>query len=41
MISIVLTLIAIVGVFVAIPIASNYAFWIMTASYLIIVCSTE
>jgi len=41
MISIVLTLVAIVGVFVAIPIASNYAFWVMAASYLIIVCSTE
>ena len=41
MISIVLTLVAIVGVFVAIPIARNYALWIMTAAYLIIVCSTE
>jgi hypothetical protein len=41
MMSIVLTLVAIMGVFVAIPIASNYALWIMTAAYLIIVCNTE
>jgi hypothetical protein len=38
MISIVRLLAAIVGVFVEIPIVSNYAFWVMASNYLIIVC---
>jgi predicted branched-subunit amino acid permease len=40
MLSIVLILVAIVGVFVEIPIISNYAFWIMAANYLIVVAGT-
>jgi hypothetical protein len=40
MVSIVLILAAIVGVFVEIPIVSNYAFWVMEANYLIIVAGT-
>jgi hypothetical protein len=39
--SILLTLVAIVGVFVPIPIVSKYAFWVMAASYVIIVASTD
>ena len=39
--TIVLTMAAIVGVFVVIPMVSNFAFWIMTASYVIIVSSTD
>ena len=35
MLTIVLLLLAIVGVFVYIPIVSDYAFWILTAAYLI------
>jgi hypothetical protein len=41
MITIVLTLVAIVGVFVEIPTVSKYAFWIMAASYVILVASTD
>jgi hypothetical protein len=36
MISIVLTLIAIVAVFIEIPIVSDYAFWVMAAAYLVV-----
>jgi hypothetical protein len=41
MLTIVLTGAAIVGVFVAIPIVSDYVFWVMTGAYLIIVASTD
>jgi hypothetical protein len=36
MLSIVLTLVAIVGVFVEIPAVSNYAFWVMVAAYAVV-----
>jgi hypothetical protein len=39
--SIALTTTAIVGIFAEIPIVSDYAFWVMTAAYLIIVASTD
>ena len=39
-VSIVLILVAIVGVFVEIPIVSRYVFWIMEANYLMIVAAT-
>jgi hypothetical protein len=39
-VSIVLILVAIVGVFVEIPIVSDYVFWIMEANYLMIVAAT-
>jgi hypothetical protein len=41
MLTIVLTLAAIVGVFVEIWIASTYAFWIMATVYVLIVASTD
>jgi hypothetical protein len=41
MLSIVLTLVAIVGLCVEIPIASDHAFWVMTASYVLTVASTN
>jgi hypothetical protein len=41
MLTLLLTMGAIVGVFVHIPIFSEYAFWIMAASYVIIVASTD
>jgi hypothetical protein len=41
MLTILLTLVAIVGVFVDIPIVSKYAFWVMAASYVIIIASTD
>jgi choline-glycine betaine transporter len=41
MVTIVLTMAAIVGVFVGIQIVSDFAFWIMAASYVIIVASTD
>jgi hypothetical protein len=41
MLTIVLTMAAIVGLFVGIPIVSNYAFWLMAAAYVIIVASTD
>jgi hypothetical protein len=40
MVSIVLVLVAIVGVFVEIPIVSKYAFWVMAANYLMVVAGT-
>ena len=40
MLSILLTLVAIVGVFVEIPIVSRYVFWIMEANYLMVVAAT-
>ena len=40
MASIVLLLVAIVGVFVEIPIVSDYVFWVMEANYLMIVAAT-
>ena len=40
-ITILLMLAAIVGVFVEIWIVSNYAFWIMAAAYVVIVASTD
>jgi hypothetical protein len=40
MLSIVLLLAAIVGVFIDIPIVSDYVFWIMEANYLMIVAAT-
>jgi hypothetical protein len=41
MLCIVLTLVAIVGVFVEIPIVSAYAFWVMTAAYILTVADTQ
>jgi hypothetical protein len=41
MLEIVLLLAAIVGVFVEIPIISDYAFWILAAAYLITIGSTS
>ena len=41
MITIVLTIAAIVSLFVGIPIVSDFAFWVMTAAYVIIVASIE
>jgi hypothetical protein len=41
MVTIVLAMFAIVGLFVGIPIVSDFAFWVMTAAYLIIVASTD
>ena len=40
MLSIILTLAAIVGVFVEIPIVSQFAFWVMAANYLLVVAGT-
>jgi hypothetical protein len=39
--TIVLTGAAVVGVFVGIPVVSDYVFWVMTSAYLIIVASTD
>jgi uncharacterized membrane protein YhaH (DUF805 family) len=39
--SLVLLLVAIVGVFVEIPIVSDYAFWILVAAYLVVVGVTK
>jgi hypothetical protein len=39
--SLVLLLVAIVGVFVEIPIISHYAFWILVAAYLVVVGVTR
>jgi hypothetical protein len=36
MISMVMTLLAIVSVFIFVPLASEYAFWIMVAAYIIL-----
>jgi hypothetical protein len=41
MVTLVLTGVAVVGVFVDIPLVSKYAFWIMAASYVILVASTD
>jgi hypothetical protein len=41
MLTIVLTMAAVVGIFVGIPIVSDFAFWIMAAAYVIIVASTD
>jgi hypothetical protein len=38
--SLVLAMLAVVGVFIEIPFVSNYAFWIMTAAYVIHISST-
>jgi hypothetical protein len=38
--SLVLALLAVVGVFIEIPFVSNYAFWIMTAAYVIHISSS-
>jgi hypothetical protein len=38
--SLVLAMLAVVGVFIDIPFVSNYAFWIMTAAYVIDISST-
>ena len=40
MLSILLVMIAIVAVFVDIPIVSKYAFWVMAANYLLVVAGT-
>jgi hypothetical protein len=40
LLSLVLALLAVVGVFIEIPFVSNYAFWIMTAAYVLIISST-
>jgi hypothetical protein len=39
--TIVLTIAAIVGVFVAIPVVSTYAFWLVTAAYVIMIGSLD
>jgi hypothetical protein len=39
-VSILLILVTIVGVFVEIPIVSDYVFWIMEANYLMVVAAT-
>jgi hypothetical protein len=36
----VIAIVAVLGVFVEIPIVSDYAFWIMEANYLMIVAAT-
>jgi hypothetical protein len=41
MVTIVLLLVAIVGVFVEIPIVTDYAFWILAAAYLVAVGSSS
>jgi hypothetical protein len=41
MLSLVLLLVAIVGVFIEIPIISDYAFWVLAAAYLVLVGSTK
>ena len=41
MLTIVLTIAAILGLFVGIPIVSAFAFWIMAAAYVIVVASTD
>jgi hypothetical protein len=38
--SILLTLAAVVAVFVEIPIVSNYAFWVMATNYILVVAGT-
>jgi hypothetical protein len=41
MLTIVLAMAAIVGVFVEIPIFSNYAFWVMATAYVLMIASTD
>ena len=41
MLTLLLIISAVVGVFVHIPIVSKYAFWIMAASYVILTASTD
>jgi hypothetical protein len=41
MVSLALLIVAIVGVFVEIPIVSDYAFWILAAAYLVIIGRTS
>jgi hypothetical protein len=41
MLSIVLTLVAILALCVEIPIASDHAFWVMASSYVLMVASTD
>lgn len=41
MISLALLLVAIVGLFIEVPIVSTYAFWVLAAAYLISVGSTK
>jgi hypothetical protein len=41
MASLVLLLVAIVGVFVEIPIVSDYAFWVLAAAYLFMIGRTS
>src|ERR1700680_4685461 len=40
LLSLVLALLAVVGVFIEIPFVSNYAFWLMTAAYVIQISSS-
>jgi hypothetical protein len=40
-ITISLALLAVVGVFIYIPFVSDYAFWVMTAAYVILVSSVS
>jgi hypothetical protein len=39
--TILLTMVAVVGVFVEIPIVSNFAFWVMATAYVLMVSSTD
>ena len=39
--TIVLTMAAIIGLFVGIPIVSDFAFWVMAAAYVIVVASND
>ena len=41
MVSIVIAIVAVLGVFVEIPIVSDYAFWILVAAYLVVVGVTR
>jgi hypothetical protein len=41
MLTLLLMLAAIVGVFILIPIVSNYAFWVMATAYVLIVASLD
>jgi hypothetical protein len=41
MLTIVLIMAATVGIFVEIPIVSDFAFWLMAAAYVIVVASTD
>ena len=41
MVSLVIAIVAVLGVFVEIPIVSDYAFWILVAAYLVVVGVTR